>query len=65
MEGPIELILGLYAQNMYVWSDRRKFEKKNRYFFDPKTYFFPKLLTLWSKILPKCALWDLNNNFLL
>ena len=45
MEGPIELIFGLCAQNrfMYEVTEGNLEKKKNkRYFFDPKNWFFPK-----------------------
>ena len=46
MEGPIELIFGLCAQNRFMYEvTEGNLEKKNkRYFFDPKTDIFPKCL---------------------
>ena len=51
MEGPIELIFGLCAQNRFMYEVtegnlEKKKKKKKRYFFDPKTDFFPKMLIL-------------------
>ena len=48
MEGPIELIFGLCAQNRFMYEvTEGNLEKKNkRYCFDPKTDFFPKMLIL-------------------